>query len=215
MKLTDLLETISDKHVMSLYNPDSETYRNTTTGGRVPNSKSISKRDITTKGTQVDFPTGSYDADQFDTVNRAELTKEIHAAIEKLPRRYALVLKAHFGIEPFSNPMTKTQIATVLGISDTRVGEIETKALRLLKNPKISRKLRSFATEAEEQEQPQQPPLPIDLAKIQNVINQLEVSKTATTVIADQMREEIQNLVSGRQTDNPQVILQLLTLVLG
>jgi hypothetical protein len=69
--------------------------------------------------------------------------------------------------------------------------------------------------EAEEQEQPQQPPLPIDLAKIQNVINQLEVSKTATTVIADQMREEIQNLVSGRQTDNPQVILQLLTLVLG
>lgn len=69
--------------------------------------------------------------------------------------------------------------------------------------------------EAEEQEQTQQPPLPIDLAKIQNVINQLEVSKTATTVIADQMREEIQNLVSGRQTDNPQVILQLLTLVLG
>jgi hypothetical protein len=69
--------------------------------------------------------------------------------------------------------------------------------------------------EAEEQEQPQQPPLPIDLAKIQNVINQLEVSKTATTIIADQMREEIQNLVSGRQTDNPQVILQLLTLVLG
>jgi hypothetical protein len=69
--------------------------------------------------------------------------------------------------------------------------------------------------EAEEQEQPQQPPLPIDLAKIQNVINQLEINKTATTVIADQMREEIQNLVSGRQTDNPQVILQLLTLVLG
>ena len=70
--------------------------------------------------------------------------------------------------------------------------------------------------EAEEQEQPQQPqPLPIDLAKIQNVINRLEINKTATTVIADQMREEIQNLVSGRQTDNPQVILQLLTLVLG
>lgn len=61
----------------------------------------------------------------------------------------------------------------------------------------------------------EQPPLPIDLAKIQNIINQLEINKTATTAIADQMREEIQNLVSGRQTDNPQVILQLLTLVLG
>jgi hypothetical protein len=211
MKLTDLLETISDKHVMSLYNPDSETYRNTTTGGRVPNSKSISKRDITAKGTRVDFPTGSYDADQFD---HEEMTKEVHAAIDKLPRRYALVLKAQFGIEPFSNPMTNRQIANVLGISDNRVWQIGIEALRLLKDPKIARKLRSFATEAEEQ--PQQPqPLPIDLAKIQNVINQLEINKTATTVIADQMREEIQNLVSGRQTDNPQVILQLLTLVLG
>ena len=212
MKLTDLLETISDKHVMSLYNPDSETYRNTTTGGRVPNSKSISKRDITAKGTQVDFPTGSYNADQFD---HEEMTKEVHAAIDKLPRRYALVLKAQFGIEPFNNPMTNTQIANVLGISDNRVWQIGIEALRLLKDPKIARKLRSFATEAEEQEQPQQPSLPIDLAKIQNVINQLEISKTATTVIADQMREEIQNLVSGRQTDNPEVILQLLTLVLG
>jgi hypothetical protein len=215
MKLTDLLETISDKHVMSLYNPDSETYRNTTTGGRIPNTKSISKRDITTKGTQVDFPTSSDDVDQFNTATRAELTKEVHTAIDQLPRRYALVLKAQFGIEPFNNPMTNTQIANVLGISDNRVGQIGVKALKLLRNPKISRKLRSFATEAEEQEQPQQPPLPIDLAKIQNVINQLEISKTATTVIADQMREEIQNLVSGRQTDNPEVILQLLTLVLG
>ena len=212
MKLTDLLETISDKHVMSLYNPDSETYRNTTTGGRVPNSKSISKRDITAKGTQVDFPTGSYNDDKFD---HEEMTKEVHAAIDKLPRRYALVLKAQFGIEPFNNPMTNTQIANVLGISDNRVWQIGIQALRLLKDPKIARKLRSFATEAEEQEQPQQPPLPIDLAKIQNVINQLEISKTATTVIADQMREEIQNLVSGRQMENPQVILQLLTLVLG
>jgi hypothetical protein len=67
----------------------------------------------------------------------------------------------------------------------------------------------------EAEEQQQQPPLPIDLGKIQNIINQLEINKTATSVIADQMREEIQNLVSGRQTDNPQVILQLLTLVLG
>lgn len=67
----------------------------------------------------------------------------------------------------------------------------------------------------EAEEQQQQPPLPIDLGKIQNTINQLEINKTATSVIADQMREEIQNLVSGRQTDNPQVILQLLTLVLG
>lgn len=212
MKLTDLLETISDKHVMSLYNPDSETYRNTTTGGRVPNSKSINKKDITVKGTQVDFPTGSYDADQFD---HEEMTKEVHAAIDKLPRRYALVLKAHFGIEPFSNPMKTSQIAKVLGLSSTRIAGIETRALELLYDPKIARKLRPFTTEAEEQAQPQQPPLPIDLAKIQNVINQLEINKTATTVIADQMREEIQNLVSGRQTDNPQVILQLLTLVLG
>lgn len=209
MKLTDLLEKFSDKQAMALYNPDSETYRNATTGGRVPNSKSISKRDITAKGTRVDFPTGSYDADQFD---HEEMTKEVHAAIDKLPRRYALVLKAQFGIEPFSNPMTNTQIANVLGVSDNRVWQIGIKALRLLKDPKIARKLRSFATEAEQQEQQ---PLPIDLAKIQNVINQLEINKTATPVIADQMREEIQNLVSGRQTDNPQVILQLLTLVLG
>jgi hypothetical protein len=212
MKLTDLFEKFGDKKAMALYNPDSETYRNTTTGGRVPNSKSISKRDITTKGTQVDFPTSGDDVDQFD---HEEMTKEVHAAIDKLPRRYALVLKAQFGIEPFSNPMTNTQIANVLGISDNRVWQIGIKALRLLKDPKIARKLRPFTTEAEEQEQPQQPPLPIDLAKIQNLINQLEINKTATTVIADQMREEIQNLVSGRQTDNPQVILQLLTLVLG
>jgi hypothetical protein len=212
MKLTDLFEKFGDKQAMALYNPDSETYRNATTGGRVPNSKSISKRDITVKGTQVDFPTGGYDADQFD---HEEMTKEVHAAIDKLPRRYALVLKAQFGIEPFSNPMTNTQIANVLGVSDNRVGQIGVKALRLLRDPKIARKLRSFATEAEEQEQPQQPPLPIDLVKIQNVINQFEIRKAVTTAEADQMREEIQNSVSGRQADNPQIILQLLTLVLG
>ena len=68
----------------------------------------------------------------------------------------------------------------------------------------------------EAEEQPQQAqPLPIDLGKIQNIINQLEISKAITSADADLMREEIQNLVSGRQTDNPQVILQLLTLVLG
>jgi hypothetical protein len=211
MKLIDLLEKFSDKHVMSLYNPDSETYRNGTTGGRIANSKSISKRDITVKGTQVDFPTGSYDADQFDTVTRAELTKEIHAAIEKLPRRYALVLKAHFGIEPFSNPMTKTQIATVLGISDTRVGEIEKKALKLLRDPKIARKLRSFASESENQ---QQPPLPIDLNKINILIGKLE-SRGVSPEDADKMRREIQLLATPRQSMHPEAILQLLTILAG
>jgi hypothetical protein len=211
MKLRDLSETFSDKQVMALYNPDSETYRNTTIGGRVPNSKSISKRDITVKGTQVDFPTGSYDADQFDTVNREELTKEIHAAIDQLPRRYALILKAQFGIEPFNNPMTNTQIANVLGISDGRVGQLGVKALRLLRDPKIARKLRSFATEAGEQEQP---PLPIDLNKINNLIDKLE-SRGVSPEDADKMRTEIQLLATPRQSMHPEAILQLLTILAG
>lgn len=136
-------EDISNKRAMSLYNPDSETYRYTTGGGRIPNSKSVSKKDITFKGQRTDFPTGSYEPDMLAGINKEQLAQLVKNALEVLTARERIVIQARYGLEPFTKPLSLTQIANVLKLSLTRVSEIENKALRKLRKSKKSNNLRS------------------------------------------------------------------------
>ena len=266
MKLTDFFEKNSDKQVMSLYNPDGETYRGAS--NKIPNSKSISNQDITVKGKRADFPDDSYEPDPLAGLNKEQIVKLINNSLDMLSNREAIILKARFGIKPFTVSMTLSQVGDALGINKESVRQVEARALRKLKHPKISRNLRPLLGEdmmpqladvaamaavaglaapvmmgmlkaayntgkgflqlkkiAQHAgvkladrvigEADEQPPLPVNLTSIENTINQFEVGKSINAEEADQMREAIKSLVSSRQTDNPQVILQLLTLVLG
>ena len=129
------------------YNPDSETFRNTTGGGRIPNSKSISKSDITVKGKQVDFPDGDYDATQFDDLSKKEMVKTARETLKTLTDQEQAVIKARFGMEPFDRDYTLDEVGKAMGLSRNEVRQIETKALRKLKHPTRSRKLRSYVGE--------------------------------------------------------------------
>jgi RNA polymerase sigma factor (sigma-70 family) len=130
---------------ISRYNPDSETYRGTT--NRIPNSKSVSKSDITVKRKKADFPDGATDDTTFGNFAKKELKQTALDVISTLNKREQLILKARFGFEPFNKSYTLQQIADVMNLSRDRVRQIEAKALRKLKHPRSSRKLRSYMDE--------------------------------------------------------------------
>jgi len=147
MKIDHICEAFTDKQALSLYNPDSKTYRNTTGGGRIPNSKSISKKDITVKGQRADFPDDSYEPDMLAGVNKEQLEKAVEDSLGTLSKREAMVLRARFGLKPFTQDHTLEQVGNAMGISRDRVRQLEARALRKLKHPKRSRKLRGFVDE--------------------------------------------------------------------
>jgi RNA polymerase sigma factor (sigma-70 family) len=157
MKNKIIAEDISDKRAMSLYNPDSETYRYSTGGSRIPNSKSVSKKDITVKGQRTDFPTGSYEPDMLAGVNKQQLEKLINDALGTLRKREEMLLRARFGLSPFTQSHTMKQIGDAMNISVERVRQIEAKALRKLRHPKKSEKLRGMMDEEIANFNPQEP----------------------------------------------------------
>jgi len=130
---------------ISRYNPDGETYRGTT--NRIPNSKSVSKKDITAKRKKAEFPDGATDDTTFNNFAKKELKQTALNVISELGKREQLILKARFGFEPFSKTYTLEEIGKVLNLSRDRVRQIEAKALRKLKHPRSSRKLRSYMDE--------------------------------------------------------------------
>ena len=148
MKLTDFTEAFSDKQALALYNPDSETYKGTK--NRIPNSKSISKKDITVKGKQVDFPSGSYDPPQVKSAEQSALKQKMADVLDTLTKREAAIIKARFGLTPFDREYTLDEVGKILNISRSRVREIEGKALRKLKHPNRSRTVRSFMDSLQE-----------------------------------------------------------------
>lgn len=132
---------------ISRYNPDSETYRNGTDGGRIPNSKSVSKSDITVKRKKADFPDGATGDTTFDDFSKKELKQTALDVISELGKREQLILKARFGLEPFDKSYTIQQVASAMDLSPERIRQIEARALRMLKHPSRSRKLRSYLDE--------------------------------------------------------------------
>jgi len=63
------------------------------------------------------------------------------------------------------------------------------------------------------QQEAEQEPLPVDVNKIFDNIQEFESRQYITPEDADKMRRGIQSLTSGRQTINNEAILQLLTMV--
>lgn len=186
------------------YNPNSDTYGGS--ANRIPNSKSINKSDITATGKRTEFPDSSYDPDMLAGINKQQTEKLINAALSVLSKREEMLLRARFGITPFTQSFTLRQVGNAMGIGPERVRQLEARALRKLKHPKVSRTLRGLLDENERQ-------LPIDMNRIRQLIQRLESQRYITPQEADEMRRAIQALASGRDTILPARILQLLNMV--
>jgi RNA polymerase primary sigma factor len=87
-----------------------------------------------------------YDAPAFtpeDETIRSNLKKTVSNVLSYLTPRQERVLRMRLGIN-LDTDYTLAEISKVLGVGPERVRQIETRALRILKNPKYSRKLRTF-----------------------------------------------------------------------
>ncbi len=113
---------------------------------------SVESDDIMVKGKQSDFP-DNYDATDDTTFNdfsNKELNQVTMKAISSLNKQEQMVLKARFGLEPFKTSYTLQKIADAMNLTNERIRQIETKALRKLKHPSRSRKLRSFLNQSKD-----------------------------------------------------------------
>lgn len=71
----------------------------------------------------------------------------VHEMLDTIPLRHATVLQMRFGLDG-REPMELSEVGDVFGVSKERVRQIEAKALRMLKHPDRSGKLRPFVSEA-------------------------------------------------------------------
>jgi len=78
-----------------------------------------------------------------DATSRRLLEENIHAALEVLNDREREVLEMRYGLKD-GRPHTLEEVGRAFGVTRERIRQIETKALRKLRHPGRSRKLRDF-----------------------------------------------------------------------
>ena len=119
-------------------------------GKRLPTDDTADAKDITKKSKKVDMPDEPTDFD-FGGVDKEKLKKVVAKLVPQLnhPVREK-VIRARFGLPPFTKSYTLDQIADALGVGRERVRQIEARALRQLKHPKMSTELRPFLDHIEE-----------------------------------------------------------------
>ena len=78
-----------------------------------------------------------------DVTSRRLLEEHIHAALDVLSNREREVLQMRYGLKD-GRPHTLEEVGQQFGVTRERIRQIETKALRKLRHPGRSRKLRDF-----------------------------------------------------------------------
>jgi len=78
-----------------------------------------------------------------DQAIHANLKKKVNNVLSYLNPRQERVLRMRFGIN-LATDYTLAEVGKVLGVNPERVRQIEGRALRTLKHPSHSRKLRTF-----------------------------------------------------------------------
>jgi len=102
-------------------------------------------------GEEEDSHLGDFIEDKFipsppDTVIHINLKEQIEEALKTLTEREAKVLKMRFGLGD-GNEHTLEEVGQQFKVTRERIRQIEAKALRKLKHPSRSRKLKSFTQE--------------------------------------------------------------------
>jgi len=91
----------------------------------------------------VDFLSKHGTADVEEKVINEILSREIEEMLEKLPEKERRVIELRFGLRG-EEPKTLREIGEILNISRERVRQLETRALRKLRNMAIKRHLKDF-----------------------------------------------------------------------
>jgi RNA polymerase primary sigma factor len=91
----------------------------------------------------VDFLSKHGTADVEEKVMNEILSKEIEEMLEKLPEKERRVIELRFGLRG-EEPKTLREIGEILNISRERVRQLETRALRKLRNMAIKKHLKDF-----------------------------------------------------------------------
>ena len=80
-----------------------------------------------------------------DAAGRALLSEQVRAALESLTPRERRVLELRFGLNR-TESLTLSEIGDTLGVTRERIRQIEATALRKLRHPSRSRRLREFVS---------------------------------------------------------------------
>ena len=116
---------------------DTQSFRYTTTGGRLPTSNTSKPNDITKRFKQVDMPDEPYEFD-FDGLDTAKLKKTVARLIDGLGNdKNKQVVQAYFGIGKFEKSYTLDQIATAMGVTREVIRQRLAKVLRQLRHPDL------------------------------------------------------------------------------
>jgi RNA polymerase primary sigma factor len=91
----------------------------------------------------VDFLSKHGTADVEEKVMNEILSKEIEEMLDKLPEKERRVIELRFGLRG-EEPKTLREIGEILSISRERVRQLETRALRKLRNMAIKKHLKDF-----------------------------------------------------------------------
>jgi len=131
-------EEFSDERRLKMYNPDSTHYLKKL----MPKTSSS---DITQKSTKTDQPDDSYELDTKD-FDKKTIRKVLPQLIDDMldNEKNKMVIKARFGLKPFDKSYTLKQIGDWLGVTQEVVRQREAKALRQLRHPSRSEKLRDL-----------------------------------------------------------------------
>ena len=123
---------------------DTQSFRYTTTGGRLPTSNTSKPNDITKRFKQVDMPDEPYEFD-FDSLDKAKLKKTVARLIDGLGNdKNKQVVQAYFGLGKFEKSYTLDQIAKAMGVTGEAIRQRLAKVLRQLRHSD----LRAFMDDA-------------------------------------------------------------------
>ena len=109
----------------------------------------ISMNDLVGKDSTSEYGEFIEDQSTPPPSERAEkqmLKEELREALTELSERESIVLRLRFGLED-NRPRTLEEIGRELKVTRERVRQIESKALRKLRHPVLSRKLRDFMSD--------------------------------------------------------------------
>ena len=83
------------------------------------------------------------DKEPADIITDAALKEELEKVISTLPEREQLIIKLRFGLLD-GNVHTLEEIASQYGLTKERIRQLESRALKMLRNPEVSGDLKEF-----------------------------------------------------------------------
>jgi len=82
-----------------------------------------------------------------DAIERKQLRETLDSVLETLSEREALVVRLRYSLDALTEPgqaMTQREVGEVFGVTQGRIHQMQLKALRKLRHPIRSKRLKAF-----------------------------------------------------------------------